>query len=848
MRSEKISLYRCVLKRHSGPILFIVIGVLVAYPEWLMQGIPAFDDLSRLNVPQRILLSWIYQHGQLPLWNPYNFAGQPLLAAGQSGPLYIFNLLYLFLPIVIALKASYLVHELFAAISMYILVYDLGKQRLGAILSSLSFVTCGFFIGHQIHTQMFDAISWLPFITYCYFRILNGFGHTYTFLLGLSLALEIYAGHPQMTFYIVVYLALFTFLSFMTKSRPSIKALLSLCTAGAFGLGFSAPQWLTTLNLVSYSDRSAVSPSFLLNGSLPPIGLQQWLTPFAAGGGYSGLPFSTTDYIKTYHFPLFWEFTCYFGLIAFLLASSSILYAWKSSVLVRKLAISVVITTLFALGGYTEVGIWMTHLPGFDLFRIPARYVVLSDFSLSILAGLGLNLLQSNQNKLFKTILAYFSLVIALLVLVLHWTGTMPSATQTAIAIPITACVMIFAVSILSLQKTTEWLKWFLFSLAILDCISACASLSPFILRPAASYLQPSLAIQYLLQHTHGNPFPAQRVLAVPGTSLSHDKSAAYHLPSLDGYDSLEPAWYAQSINLTWTDENILYTMSTPLLNELGVQYILAPTNTSIVPKTSAPNHEWKQTLANLPRKTTGLQIIVSSNQQNLQNAYGPLFTIYIKNGIHQFTEKISGWPDAVYPISLPVQWPLKGATQIKLQNIRWRGSYQIDEIDCVNVNYPLTALKKIPVNKILGPKAWMAVCTTPSETLWKNPDTLHSAWLTNLPDSPNQPSLIGHVSLLSWTMNHSNWLIQSPHRTWFVLSQMYDPNWHAYINGKSVPIIPMHGVLTAIQVPSAGTFHVQFTYRPTSFVIGIVIFLFSAFCSIIWMVTSILRKQYRRI
>jgi uncharacterized membrane protein YfhO len=55
------------------------------------------------------------------------------------------------------------------------------------------------------------------------------------------------------------------------------------------------------------------------------------------------------------------------------------------------------------------------------------------------------------------------------------------------------------------------------------------------------------------------------------------------------------------------------------------------------------------------------------------------------------------------------------------------------------------------------------------------------------------------------------------------VLSEMYSPGWHAYIDGKETPVYAADAVLRSIHIP-AGEHQVEFRYEPASLRFGIII------------------------
>ena len=67
-------------------------GVSVAHNELL-------GDLLLENYAWKTFIVQALQERQIPLWNPYVFAGVPFLAAGQHSAIYPFSLLFYILPI-----------------------------------------------------------------------------------------------------------------------------------------------------------------------------------------------------------------------------------------------------------------------------------------------------------------------------------------------------------------------------------------------------------------------------------------------------------------------------------------------------------------------------------------------------------------------------------------------------------------------------------------------------------------------------------------------------------------------------------------------------------------------------
>ncbi|MDQ0191553.1 YfhO family protein [Alicyclobacillus cycloheptanicus] len=579
---------RQCLARHGYTWILLAAATAIAYPTWLSPQPMSLDDLGQLNGPQRSLLAWFYQHGHLPLWNPFSFGGQPFLAAGQSGPLYLPNIVFLLLPIAPAMKVSYLFHELLAAFGMYAVLWHFTKRRLASFTGAITFVTCGFLLGHQIHTQMFDAFSWLPVCFWLVLRVLSRPTLTRVCALSAGFAMEVYAGHPQVTFFVCLLLGLYTALYWLWhRSRRAAAGVLHVVCGFVLGVGLSAAQWLPTLQLASYSDRAAANASFLLQGSLPFSGLAQLLSPFTAGGGYSGTPFSPEVFQALYGINVYWEFTCYAGVIGLTLATAVMVSEFRRHHAVRSFSILTGFTVLLALGANTLAYVLLVDLPGFDLFRIPARYIGLTDFLIAVLTGVAIGRLERYDSLRLRRWVARIALGYALICIVLRLFGPLRTAPAVAFDVPVSLLVLTAVVCLipwraggLRLRRVTvRPAAVVLASLVTVDVVSQAAGLSTLVLAPTAPYVNEDPSVAFLnqaLRSIPDNPYPFARALSLDQTPVSQDRTLSERIPVLNGEDSLVPAWYTANINVTWDDLTLLAQPDVQaILDNMDVAYVV---------------------------------------------------------------------------------------------------------------------------------------------------------------------------------------------------------------------------------------------------------------------------------
>jgi hypothetical protein len=197
-------------------------------------------------------------------------------------------------------------------------------------------------------------------------------------ILGIALlfSLQILAGHTQTTFITAVALLLWL-AGQMIETRNwklSISNLQSpissLLFGGLLALLLTAVQLLPTLELAGQSARqSGLTVNEVLSFSLHPLLLTQALLPRI---GQS----------------LFSEYVAFIPLTMLMLAVLGA-WQWRQVRGVLPAVILVVIGLLLALGVFNPMNWLLARLPGFNLFRVPARWLVLYSFGISLLAGLG---------------------------------------------------------------------------------------------------------------------------------------------------------------------------------------------------------------------------------------------------------------------------------------------------------------------------------------------------------------------------------------------------------------------------------------------------------------------------
>lgn len=75
------------------------------------------------------------------------------------------------------------------------------------------------------------------------------------------------------------------------------------------------------------------------------------------------------------------------------------------------------------------------------------------------------------------------------------------------------------------------------------------------------------------------------------------------------------------------------------------------------------------------------------------------------------------------------------------------------------------------------------------------------------------------------------------------VIADLWDPGWHAYVNGKPTPILRANHALRGVVLP-AGDWRLEFRYWPGSLTLGLGSMGAALFGLVLWMGKSIRRPK----
>lgn len=215
---------------------------------------PIAADVVSFMYPMQTFAIDIFKKGLVPLWNPLILTGAPLLANFQSAPFSPTNFLYFLMPKLDAWTIQIILQPILGSIFLYLLLKYFKRSTLASVFGSVAYSFSGFMLiwlewnGHSLVAGFF------PLVILLIFKLLDTKNIVYGILLSMTLALQVFAGYPQIIIYEFIALALGIIL-IDPKIAFKLKNILMVGVFILLGLGLSATQILPGFELIKLSQR-----------------------------------------------------------------------------------------------------------------------------------------------------------------------------------------------------------------------------------------------------------------------------------------------------------------------------------------------------------------------------------------------------------------------------------------------------------------------------------------------------------------------------------------------------------------------------------------------------------------
>ena len=346
-------------------------------------------DVVRQLYPWRDLAMQLLKKGEMPWWNPYAFAGTPLLGNIQSAPFYPLNFLYLLMDHRTAWVAGVMLQPILAMLMMWLFARELGLSKPAAMLSAIAFSFSGYMVVWWELNTIGHAALWLPLMLWGIEKWRKTKKPWFLAAIVVGQTSSLLAGHLQTSTYVfLVSLAFFAFRFLMRKEKKR-RSLLLYGISMAISLLLASPQLLPAARFLAYTPRGTqADEAIFTHFLLPPKHLVTILAH-----DFFGNPATKNFWGIDYG-----EFMSYFGIVALFFAAVTLTNA---KIVPAKFFIgTAAIAVLFALPTPLSHFIRSARIPILGT-SVPARTLFVMQFCGAILSGIGLDaFLRNPKTKL----------------------------------------------------------------------------------------------------------------------------------------------------------------------------------------------------------------------------------------------------------------------------------------------------------------------------------------------------------------------------------------------------------------------------------------------------------------
>jgi hypothetical protein len=381
--------------------LLIVLGVLFFADVLFTSKNFYFRDILNFHYPLRKVLIDSYARGEWPLWNPYVYLGQPMLANPNYMAFYPSNLFHLFLPFNYAFKLHFVIHPILASLGIYFLQRRLSLPPIACFGGAVVYAFSGIVLSFLNLYNFVPSVALLPWIGWAFLNALQKHGRGPVLLFGVLLALQILSFDLFIALcdlILLLALALIYVLESADRNWAAFRMLRIGLLGGLFAVCLGAIQILPTAELVPLSIRgTGFSLDAVTRWSLHPMDLLNVIVP-----NVFGYPFSLSRRLywgEAYHFGREgYLVSFYVGIGAFLLV---LLSFWSTRRKAQAVfAVLVLLSGFLALGRFNPWWSWLyDYVPVFRMGRYPVKLTLVLALAISLLTALGFEVLLSCLEK-----------------------------------------------------------------------------------------------------------------------------------------------------------------------------------------------------------------------------------------------------------------------------------------------------------------------------------------------------------------------------------------------------------------------------------------------------------------
>jgi hypothetical protein len=555
------------------------------------------DPAAQMH-PWALLAREELSRGRIPLWNPYDGCGEPLVANYQSAVFSLFRLPYYALPFRAALLAEAFLKLGVAATATLLFLRRIGCTRGAAVFGAVAYASSGVLLMLLQHPHS-GVLALLPaslyFVELFFARLEQGRGIDLAVLAALaaSLGAALLAGHPETFFHCALVVAAYAAVRLAGWRRasrgaarvgPSLaRVALALSSAAALGAALGAVQVLPFAEYLRASAALAAD-----RGTDIPFAARN--LPLHVFPHLAGSPMDATLRPERLPWPNYQETNTFFAGGVALFCAAIALWTCRRE---RAALLFAALIAIWAVYGYDLLGFatFLHEHTRLDLVPVYRSHPLWTP-SVCFLAALGLSRLERDAGRAARWRPAAIALFGLLALAVAGWgassylehvaaeleTTAAEIASQVrAHVVVVGACclagvagaVLLAATKRTSLQGVAHGV------LLASVVVTSASSVAGYVPTVAARFVYPRPPELLELQRVVG----PERLVILGSDQLVPESNAVYRIRLIGGYDALAIADYAELAGFFF---DLQQTNRTPKratvqgLELFGVRYVLS--------------------------------------------------------------------------------------------------------------------------------------------------------------------------------------------------------------------------------------------------------------------------------
>ena len=408
-------LKKIIIKFWPGIIISIVIFAFfyrLFIPHLSFYTTPDYgrSDAISLSLANKFYYSQQLKENNIPIWNPDIGTGYPTLAEGQTAVFFIPNLIiFRVLPFALAYNLTLVLSLLLAGWGIYLFTRSLGISKSASMFAGIIFPLGGFFIFHVQHHNLIQTASLTPWLFWQIEEFLKSKKLKNLLIFSLILSQQFMAGFPQITFYSLIAVCLCLGLKHIFEAAKPFKVYFFITVAIILGILIAAVQIIPSYEFLQNSSKNSDPKQILEQFPYVTKNLLLFLDPFILGSPKNG----TYPTWTPGKWGIFWESQGYVGILPLIFTIAITFAAIIKKLKIRSkifiFACLLFITIMLSLGKESPMHV-LYSIPPLSYFRVPSRFLLISQFSLAILAAYFVNKIKSKLIVIAIIILSVINL------------------------------------------------------------------------------------------------------------------------------------------------------------------------------------------------------------------------------------------------------------------------------------------------------------------------------------------------------------------------------------------------------------------------------------------------------